>query len=97
MALAGLDVDDVGAEGTGVATEQRVRQRAVAPVEAGEVQSDEQTGERIEHTLAEVRDLQSTPGQQDPVGKRVVDVAGDQQAVGVGVAFGDHPDHLGRR
>ena len=57
VALAGLHVDDVRDQRTRVAAEQRVRQRAVAPVEPGEVQSHQQPGQRVEQPLAEVGDL----------------------------------------
>ena len=40
--LAGLGVDEVGRERAGVAAEERVRERAVAPEEAAEVEADEQ-------------------------------------------------------
>ena len=53
--LAGLGVDQVGGERAGVAAEQRVRQRAVAPVETGEVQADEQPGQRVEQPGPQVR------------------------------------------
>ena len=52
--LAGLGVDEVGGERAGVAAEQRVRQRAVAPVEAGQVQPDEQPGQRVEQPDAQL-------------------------------------------
>ena len=64
-----------------VAAEQRVRQRAVAPEEAGQVKAHEQPDEGVEESLAEVGDAQSTARQQRSVRQRVVEVAGDEQAV----------------
>ena len=54
--LAGLGVDEVGGERAGVAAEERVRERAVAPEEAAEVQPDEQLGARVEQPPAQVGD-----------------------------------------
>ena len=45
-----LGVDQVRLQLAGVAAEQRVRQRAVAPVEAGEMEPHEQPGHRVEQT-----------------------------------------------
>ena len=76
----------------GVAAEQRVRQRAVAPEEAGQVEPHEQADEGVEQAVAEVRDRQPAPRQQRAVRQRVVEVAGDQQAVAVAGALGDDGD-----
>ena len=63
------------------------------------MQPHEQPGESIEQTLTEVRHSQAAAREQDAIGQRVVDVAGDQQSVDfvVGVAFGDDSDDLGGR
>ena len=42
--LAGLGVDEVRGQRAGVAAEERVRERAVAPEEAAQVEADEQLG-----------------------------------------------------
>ena len=89
VALARLDVDDVRLQRAGVAAEQGVRQRAVAPEEAGQVEPHEQADEGVEEAVAEVRDRQPAPRQQRAVRQRVVEVAGDQQAVAVAGALGD--------
>ena len=46
--LAGLGVDEVRREAAGRAPEQHVRQRHVAPVEAAQVQPDEQHDQRVD-------------------------------------------------
>ena len=48
MQLGGLGVDQVRRQRAGVEQEQRVRQRAVAPHEAGQVQPGEQLDHRVE-------------------------------------------------
>src|SRR5207244_178208 len=68
--LARLGVDEIGGELARVAAEERVRERAVAPEEAREVQAREELGERVEQAVAEVGD--ATAGEQDPVGEREV-------------------------
>ena len=75
--LAGLGVHEVGRERAGVATEQHVGQRDVAPVEAGEVQPDQQHDDRVDqrghvlgvHPAAE----EAAVGQGEP------EVVGDQR------------------
>ena len=48
MQFAGFSVDQVGGKLARVAAEQRVRQGDVAPVEAQEVQANEEEGERVD-------------------------------------------------
>ncbi len=96
VTLGGLDVDDVGLQRPGVTPEQRVRERAVTPEEAGEVDPHQQDDERVEQAVAEVRDRQAASHQQRPVGERVVEVPGDHQPF-AGRSVGHHRDHLGRR
>src|SRR5512132_1991789 len=52
--LAGLGVDEVRGERSGVAAEERVREGAVAPEEAGQVEPHEQLRARVEEPVAEV-------------------------------------------
>jgi hypothetical protein len=52
--LAGLGVDQVGGQVTGASPEQGVRQRAVAPVEALQVQAAPSDHQRIENSLQRV-------------------------------------------
>jgi hypothetical protein len=93
--LAGLDVDDVRRQLAGVAPEQRVRQRAVAPVEAGQMETYQEPDQGVEQAFAQVGDGQAAPGQERTVGERVVEVPRDEHAV-VAVGFpGEHRDHLG--
>ena len=94
--FGGLDVDDVRLERTCVAAEQGVRQRAVAPVEPGQVDPDQQHDERVEHPVAEIGDLEPATHQQRAIRQRVVEVAGDDDALADG-SLGDDGDHLGGR
>ena len=80
--LAGLGVDEVGRERARVAAEQRVRERAVAPEEAGEVEPDEQLGERVEQPVAQVGEPPRLR-EERAVRQRVVEVAGDQHRLEV--------------
>ena len=50
--LAGLGVDEVRRQRSGVTPEERVRQRAVAPEEARHVQAHEELRQRVEQMLA---------------------------------------------
>ena len=97
VALRRLDVDDERRQRTGVAAEQRVRQRAVAPEEPGQVEADEQPDEGVEEALAEIRDAQAAARQQRAVRQRVVEVAGDEQAVSFAGPFGDGGDDVDGR
>ena len=58
MEIARLGIDQVGRERAGIAPEERVGERAVAPEEAREVDAHEQLGERVEQAVAQV----GTPG-----------------------------------
>ena len=92
MQLAGLRVDEIGGERAGVAAEERVRERAVAPEEAAQVQPRKQLDERVQEVRAQVRDRGA--GKERAVGQRVLEVAGDQDSVEVVVAPGDEPDRF---
>ena len=74
--LAGLGVDEVCRERAGVAPEQGVGQRHVAPPEAGEVQPDEQHGQRVDEALRGVGPQRLA--EQRAVGQRELQVPGDQ-------------------
>ena len=98
--LAGLGVDEVGGERARVAPEEGVRERAVAPEEAAEMQAHEQLGARVEEPPAQVGDAAAR--EEGAERERVVEVARDQDASRSGAAFGDDADrvddrHLGRR
>ena len=76
MELAGLRVDEVGRELAGIAAEQHVGQRHVAPVEAGQVQAHQQHGDRVDegrHVLGG-----HAAAEQAPVGQRELEVLRDQ-------------------
>ena len=92
LQLAGLRVDEIGGERARVTPEERVRERAVAPEEAGEMQADEQLGERADERRAQARDRAA--GEQRSVGKREVQMPGDQDRVEVGPAVRDDAHHL---
>jgi hypothetical protein len=76
--LAGLRVDEVGRELAGVAPEQGVRQRAVTPIEPGQMEADEQLGQRVQQARAQVG--KGASGKQRPVRQRERQVSRDQQA-----------------
>ena len=77
--LAGLGVDEVGGEGAGVAPEQRVRERDVAPVEADDVQAHEQQRERVDEARGGVGSQRLRV--ERAVGQRELEVAGDEHRV----------------
>jgi len=53
--LPGFGVDHVRAERSRVATEERVRQRAITPEEAGDMEAHQQVHEAIEEAITERR------------------------------------------
>ena len=81
MQLAGLGIDEIGRERAGVAAEERVRERAVAPEEAREMDPDEQLGERVEQAVAQIR--HAGPAEQAAVRQREVEVPRDQHRLGL--------------
>jgi hypothetical protein len=52
MDLARLGVDEVGLDAVAIPPEERVRQRAVAPVHAVAVEVDQQERHRVEQAVA---------------------------------------------
>ena len=90
--LTGLGVDEVGGERAGVAPEERVRERAVAPEEPAQVQSGEQLDEPVQEMRAQVGDAGA--GEEHAVRQRVVEVARDQDRVEVVAALGHDADRL---
>ena len=97
--IAGLGVDEVGRERARVAPEERVRERAVAPEEAGEVDAHEQLGERVEQAVAQIGHARAA--EEAAVRQREVEVARDQHGFGL-VAVGtralrDDADRLDHR
>ena len=56
MELTRLGIDEIGGERARVTAEERVRERAVAPEEAAEVEADEELGARVEQPSAQVGD-----------------------------------------
>ncbi len=95
MELARLGVDEVGGERARVAAEERVRERAVAPEEAAEVEADEELRARVEQPPAQVGDAAAS--EERPERERVVEVARDQDRVEVAAAIGDDADRLHHR
>ena len=92
--LGGLGVDQVGGERAGVEPEQRVRQRAVAPHEAGQVQPGQQLDHRVEQLVGRLP--AARVGEQRPVGDRVVEEPGDQHGVEVAGPVDHDAEHLDR-
>ena len=77
--LGGLRVHEVCREVAGVAAEQRVGQRDVAPEAAGQVQSHEEDGQRVEGAAGGVG---THPLAEDgAVGQRELQVPGEQAGV----------------
>jgi hypothetical protein len=81
-------------ERAGVAAEERVRERAVAPEDAGEVQPDEELGEAGADRLLRAR--QGLALEHEPVRERELEIARDQHRRQL-AAVGDDADHLDRR
>ena len=75
--LAGLGVDQVHDEGAGVAAEEGVREREVAPVEPLEVQAGHQHRAAVQQAVEQAGP--PAAGEQVVVGQRVVEVAGDER------------------
>src|SRR5665648_52567 len=97
--VPGLRVHQVGREGPRVAAEQGVRQGHVSPVEACQVQPDQQHGEGVDQPARGVR-LQAL-AEQSAVGQGELQMLGDQyglQPLAVRVLpAGDHPDRFHAR
>ena len=77
--FAGFGVDQVGGKLACVAAEQRVRQGDVAPVEAQEVEANEEEGERVDEARRGV--LAHRQGEQRAVGEGELQVLGDEGRV----------------
>jgi hypothetical protein len=92
--LGRLGVDQVGGQRARVEAEQRVRQRAVAPEEPGQVQAHEQLDQGVDQLVGRVH--AAGRAEQRPVGGRVVEVAGDQGGVEVRAPL-DHDAERGDR
>jgi hypothetical protein len=94
MLLAGLRVDQVRPERARVVPEQRVRQRAVAPEEPGQVQPHQQLDQRVEQPVGRLPDARAR--EQRPVRGRVLEEPGHQDRVQVRPAVDDDADDLDR-
>ena len=99
MQLARLGVQHVRGQRAGVAAEEQVRERAVAPEEADEVQADEGLDERVEERV--LRRRPDPPREHEPVRERELEVARDQDGLELlaarRVAVGDDADRLDHR
>jgi len=95
MDLGGLGIHEVGRQRTRVQPEQRVRQRAVAPHEAGQVQSDEKFDLSVEQTAGQV--LAAWIGKQGAVGGGEVEESRDQNGVEILTAVDDDAQDLDGR
>ena len=95
MMLAGLGIHEVRLEDSGVEPEEGVRQRAVTPVEPGEVQAHQQLHEGVDELVA----LRAGAGvaEQGSIGRRVLEEGGHQDRVCGGIevaaAVDNHPAH----
>ena len=84
----GLGVHEVGLELAGVAAEQRVGERAVAPVEAGQVEAHQKPRHGVQQPLAVT--LHPRVQEQRPIRERRLQEARDQDAAVAAVAL-DQP------
>ena len=85
MELAGFRIDEEGLDLVAVAPEQRVRERAVAPVDAGAVEVHQQRRHRVQQPVAIWTGAEREAHQQPPVLDRIREVFGDQdRAVALG-------------
>ncbi len=89
MQLAGFGVDRIGLQLAGVAAKERIGERAIAPIEPGQVQAHEQAGHRVEQPLAVA--LEALVHEERAVGQGAVEVARDEHAVVFACAGGAHP------
>ena len=92
MHLAGLGVDEVGGERARIASKERVRERAVAPEEPAQVQTDEQLRAGIEQASSQVGHAAARKERAER--KRVVEMPRDQDGLEIVAPVGDHPDRL---
>ena len=76
MDLARLGVDEERLDLVAVAAEERVRERAIAPVHAGPMEIDEQPRHGVEEPIAIRARAQREAQQQAPVLDRVREVFG---------------------
>ena len=95
MQLAGLRVDEVRRERTGIAPEEGIRKRAVAPEEAAQMQARKQLGKRVQQVRAQVGDAAAR--EENAIRQRVVEMTRDQRRVELVAARGDDPDRLDDR
>ena len=93
--LARLGVDEVGRQRAGVAAEERVGERAVAPEEPAQVQAREQLGQPVQEVGSEVGD--AVTREEGAVGERVVEVPRDQHRVHLVGPFRDQAHRLDDR
>ena len=92
MKLARLRVDEVGGERACVAAEEDVRERGVAPEEAGEVDPNQKLGPCVEERVAELGDVAAR--EERSKGQRVVEVSRDEDRIEIGSALADDADDL---
>ena len=86
LPLARLGVDEVGGERAGVAAHEHVRERAVAPVEARQVQPDEEVGDALRDAAERAGD--ELARDHEAAREREVEVARDQHVPGARRARG---------
>jgi hypothetical protein len=87
--LAGLRVHEVGLDPVSIASEQRVGQRAVAPVDAAAMEVDEEQRHGVQQSLAIAGAHGPEPHQQAPVLHRVAQVLRHQDGIAPVRALGE--------
>ncbi len=90
--LAGLRVDEVRGQPACVTAEERVRERAVAPEEAREVQAYEQPRECVEEQVE--RSGEDRACEHEPVRQRVLEMSRQQHRLVARAALADDADRL---
>ncbi len=96
LQITGFRIHQERGERVGVAQEQHVRQRHIAPVEAGQVQTHHQHGQGVDQSFGGVRT--QIAREQRTVRQRELQMLGDQNGLKrlafTVVAAGDHRDWL---
>ena len=76
--LAGLGIDEVGLDAVAVPAEERVGERAVAPVDAAAVEVDEEPGHGVEEPIAITARAEREPLEEPAVLEGVDEEVGDE-------------------
>jgi len=78
VGLAGLGIHEVGLDRAAVSSEERVRQRTIAPVDTGSVKVDEERRHRVQEPVAVAVGGHRDTHEEAPVLERVAEVFRDK-------------------